>query len=150
MYGPTYRPNMVRDWSVYCQFFLWLILFGAVGGDPFQTFRSRSWDLCFYLHLRCLAMWVPFLIYFVTLHYTFLGNDFFSTLISQIYSPRLDTAPPRWVHLAHGVLLFLYQVWEIIKFSLRLQMDNYSLFQYVQIFLFGYQIASWYCLSMSG
>jgi ethanolaminephosphotransferase len=28
----------------------------------------------------------------------------------QLYSPHLDTAPPRWVHLAHGLLLFLYQV----------------------------------------
>jgi hypothetical protein len=84
------------------------------------------------------------------MHYTFLGNDFFSTLISQIYSPRLDTAPPRWVHLAHGVLLFLYQVWQIIKFSLGLQMDNYTLFQSVQIFLFGYQKASLCCLNMSG
>ena len=31
-------------------------------------------------------------------------------LAFQIYSPHLDTAPPRWVHLAHGILLFLYQV----------------------------------------
>lgn len=28
----------------------------------------------------------------------------------QIYSPHLDSPPPRWVHLAHGLLLFLYQV----------------------------------------
>lgn len=32
-------------------------------------------------------------------------------LFIQIYSPRLDSAPPRWVHFAHGLLLFLYQVW---------------------------------------
>uniref|UniRef100_A0A453R1Y6 Uncharacterized protein n=1 Tax=Aegilops tauschii subsp. strangulata TaxID=200361 RepID=A0A453R1Y6_AEGTS len=35
-----------------------------------------------------------------------------SSLLSYIYSPHLDTAPPRWVHLAHGILLFLYQVCE--------------------------------------
>lgn len=29
---------------------------------------------------------------------------------AQIYSPRLDSAPPRWVNFAHGLLLFLYQV----------------------------------------
>ncbi|XP_074573367.1 choline/ethanolaminephosphotransferase 1-like [Curcuma longa] len=31
-----------------------------------------------------------------------------------IYSPRLDTAPPRWVHLAHGLLLFLYQTFDAV------------------------------------
>ncbi|KAF3776253.1 Choline/ethanolaminephosphotransferase 2 [Nymphaea thermarum] len=28
---------------------------------------------------------------------------------NTIYSPRLDSPPPRWVHIAHGLLLFLYQ-----------------------------------------
>lgn len=28
----------------------------------------------------------------------------------QIYSPQLDSPPPRWVNFAHGLLLFLYQV----------------------------------------
>ncbi|CAL5421465.1 unnamed protein product [Camellia sinensis] len=32
-----------------------------------------------------------------------------STLLSYIYSPRLDSIPPRWVLFAHGLLLFLYQ-----------------------------------------
>ncbi|KAF3946204.1 hypothetical protein CMV_027502, partial [Castanea mollissima] len=32
-----------------------------------------------------------------------------SALLGYIYSPRLDSAPPRWVHFAHGLLLFLYQ-----------------------------------------
>ncbi|KAE9447337.1 hypothetical protein C3L33_20781, partial [Rhododendron williamsianum] len=30
--------------------------------------------------------------------------------VSGIYSPHLDSAPPRWVHFMHGLLLFLYQV----------------------------------------
>ncbi|XP_074561588.1 choline/ethanolaminephosphotransferase 1-like [Curcuma longa] len=37
-----------------------------------------------------------------------------SALLSYIYSPRLDTAPPRWVHLAHGLLLFLYQTFDAV------------------------------------
>ncbi|XP_042392902.1 choline/ethanolaminephosphotransferase 1-like isoform X1 [Zingiber officinale] len=37
-----------------------------------------------------------------------------STLLGYIYSPRLDTAPPRWVHLAHGLLLFLYQTFDAV------------------------------------
>ncbi|URD92204.1 CDP-alcohol phosphatidyltransferase [Musa troglodytarum] len=35
-------------------------------------------------------------------------------LICKIYSPHLDTAPPRWVHLAHGLLLFLYQTFDAV------------------------------------
>ena len=31
-----------------------------------------------------------------------------SAFLGFFYSPHLDTAPPRWVHLAHGMLLFLY------------------------------------------
>ncbi|XP_062233359.1 choline/ethanolaminephosphotransferase 1-like isoform X2 [Phragmites australis] len=34
--------------------------------------------------------------------------------LDAIYSPRLDTAPPRWVHLAHGLLLFLYQTFDAV------------------------------------
>ncbi|KAA8532796.1 hypothetical protein F0562_032829 [Nyssa sinensis] len=37
-----------------------------------------------------------------------------SALLGYIYSPRLDSAPPRWVHLAHGLLLFLYQTFDAI------------------------------------
>uniref|UniRef100_A0A453R2L2 Aminoalcoholphosphotransferase n=1 Tax=Aegilops tauschii subsp. strangulata TaxID=200361 RepID=A0A453R2L2_AEGTS len=37
-----------------------------------------------------------------------------SSLLSYIYSPHLDTAPPRWVHLAHGILLFLYQTFDAV------------------------------------
>ncbi|XP_058193477.1 choline/ethanolaminephosphotransferase 2-like isoform X2 [Rhododendron vialii] len=37
-----------------------------------------------------------------------------SALLSYIYSPRLDTAPPRWVHFAHGLLLFLYQTFDAV------------------------------------
>ncbi|GFQ04649.1 choline/ethanolaminephosphotransferase 1 [Phtheirospermum japonicum] len=33
-----------------------------------------------------------------------------SALLGYIYSPQLDSPPPRWVHFAHGLLLFLYQV----------------------------------------
>ncbi|KAG4165822.1 hypothetical protein ERO13_A13G092200v2 [Gossypium hirsutum] len=35
-------------------------------------------------------------------------------LLFQVYSPRLDSPPPRWVHLAHGLLLFLYQTFDAV------------------------------------
>ncbi|KAK4780870.1 hypothetical protein SAY87_016976 [Trapa incisa] len=37
-----------------------------------------------------------------------------SALIGYIYSPCLDSPPPRWVHLAHGLLLFLYQTFDAV------------------------------------
>ncbi|TXG56746.1 hypothetical protein EZV62_018059 [Acer yangbiense] len=37
-----------------------------------------------------------------------------SALIGYIYSPRLDSAPPRWVLFAHGMLLFLYQTFDAV------------------------------------
>ncbi|KAK7828629.1 choline/ethanolaminephosphotransferase 1 [Quercus suber] len=37
-----------------------------------------------------------------------------SALLGYIYSPRLDSAPPRWVHFAHGLLLFLYQTFDAV------------------------------------
>ncbi|KAK4763738.1 hypothetical protein SAY87_013176 [Trapa incisa] len=37
-----------------------------------------------------------------------------SALIGYIYSPHLDSPPPRWVHLAHGLLLFLYQTFDAV------------------------------------
>ncbi|XP_064951307.1 choline/ethanolaminephosphotransferase 1-like isoform X1 [Musa acuminata AAA Group] len=37
-----------------------------------------------------------------------------SAYLGYVYSPHLDTAPPRWVHLAHGLLLFLYQTFDAV------------------------------------
>lgn len=37
-----------------------------------------------------------------------------SAFLGYIYSPRLDSAPPRWVHVAHGLLLFLYQTFDAV------------------------------------
>ncbi|WVZ02622.1 hypothetical protein V8G54_023428 [Vigna mungo] len=37
-----------------------------------------------------------------------------SALLGYIYSPHLDSAPPRWVHFAHGLLLFLYQTFDAV------------------------------------
>nr|ABK96285.1 unknown [Populus trichocarpa x Populus deltoides] len=37
-----------------------------------------------------------------------------SAFLGYIYSPRLDTPPPRWVHFAHGLLLFLYQTFDAV------------------------------------
>ncbi|KAL9253115.1 Choline/ethanolaminephosphotransferase 1-like protein [Drosera capensis] len=38
----------------------------------------------------------------------------FSALLGYIYSPRLDSAPPRWVNFLHGLLLFLYQTFDAV------------------------------------
>ncbi|XP_020522671.1 choline/ethanolaminephosphotransferase 1 isoform X2 [Amborella trichopoda] len=47
---------------------------------------------------------------------TLLGFMFLviSVLLAYMYSPFLDTAPPRWVHVAHGLLLFLYQTFDAV------------------------------------
>ncbi|XP_050375769.1 choline/ethanolaminephosphotransferase 1-like isoform X2 [Argentina anserina] len=47
---------------------------------------------------------------------TLTGFIFLSTsaLLGYIYSPRLDSAPPRWVNIAHGLLLFLYQTFDAV------------------------------------
>ncbi|XP_042505073.1 choline/ethanolaminephosphotransferase 1-like [Macadamia integrifolia] len=37
-----------------------------------------------------------------------------SALLGYVYSPRLDSPPPRWVHFAHGLLLFLYQTFDAV------------------------------------
>jgi ethanolaminephosphotransferase len=37
-----------------------------------------------------------------------------SALLGFVYSPHLDTPPPRWVNFAHGLLLFLYQTFDAV------------------------------------
>lgn len=37
-----------------------------------------------------------------------------SALLGYIYSPQLDSPPPRWVNFAHGLLLFLYQTFDAV------------------------------------
>ncbi|GAA0154099.1 transferase [Lithospermum erythrorhizon] len=37
-----------------------------------------------------------------------------SSALGYIYSPQLDTPPPRWVNFAHGLLLFLYQTFDAV------------------------------------
>ncbi|XP_052185095.1 choline/ethanolaminephosphotransferase 1-like isoform X3 [Diospyros lotus] len=37
-----------------------------------------------------------------------------STFLGYIYSPHLDSPPPRWVNFAHGLLLFLYQTFDAV------------------------------------
>ncbi|XP_057543113.1 choline/ethanolaminephosphotransferase 1 [Amaranthus tricolor] len=37
-----------------------------------------------------------------------------SALLGYIYSPHLDSPPPRWVHFMHGLLLFLYQTFDAV------------------------------------
>lgn len=37
-----------------------------------------------------------------------------SALVGYIYSPQLDSPPPRWVHFVHGLCLFLYQTFDAV------------------------------------
>lgn len=37
-----------------------------------------------------------------------------SALLSYIYSPHLNSVPPRWLHFVHGLLLFLYQTFDAV------------------------------------
>ncbi|KAJ9546154.1 hypothetical protein OSB04_025861 [Centaurea solstitialis] len=37
-----------------------------------------------------------------------------SASLGYVYSPQLDSPPPRWVHFAHGLLLFLYQTFDAV------------------------------------
>ncbi|KAD7479895.1 hypothetical protein E3N88_03031 [Mikania micrantha] len=37
-----------------------------------------------------------------------------SAVLGYIYSPHLDSPPPRWVHFVHGLLLFLYQTFDAV------------------------------------
>ncbi|CAI9756126.1 unnamed protein product [Fraxinus pennsylvanica] len=37
-----------------------------------------------------------------------------SALLGYIYSPQLDSPPPRWVNFVHGLLLFLYQTFDAV------------------------------------
>ncbi|KAG6654040.1 hypothetical protein CIPAW_05G118500 [Carya illinoinensis] len=59
-------------------------------------------------------LWMPIL--FVFCQITLMGFILLgiSALLGYIYSPRLDTPPPRWVYVAHGLLLFLYQTFDAV------------------------------------
>lgn len=37
-----------------------------------------------------------------------------SAVLGYLYSPHLDSAPPRWVNFMHGLLLFLYQTFDAV------------------------------------
>ncbi|ONH90990.1 hypothetical protein PRUPE_8G087200 [Prunus persica] len=49
-----------------------------------------------------------------------------SALLGYIYSPRLDSAPPRWVNFAHGLLLFLYQTFDAVDGKQARRTDSSS------------------------
>ncbi|KAF9592854.1 hypothetical protein IFM89_017819 [Coptis chinensis] len=78
------------------------------------------WSRC----VNLFPLWMPYLLIFLlTVLYfcfafqiTLTGFMFLltSALLGYIYSPRLDSAPPRWVHFAHGLLLFLYQTFDAV------------------------------------
>ncbi|XP_057814432.1 choline/ethanolaminephosphotransferase 1 [Cryptomeria japonica] len=37
-----------------------------------------------------------------------------SAFLSYVYSPQLDSPPPKWVNFMHGLLLFLYQTFDAV------------------------------------
>nr|GMD77181.1 choline/ethanolaminephosphotransferase 1 [Ipomoea batatas] len=66
---------------------------------------------------RCVnffPLWMPELIW--PCEITLTGFMFLvtSALLGYIYSPQLDSPPPRWVNFAHGLLLFLYQTFDAV------------------------------------
>ncbi|KAK6931421.1 CDP-alcohol phosphatidyltransferase [Dillenia turbinata] len=68
------------------------------------------WSRC----VTCFPLWMPCDI--ISCKITLTGFLFLvtSALLGYIYSPGLDTPPPRWVHVAHGLLLFLYQTFDAV------------------------------------
>ncbi|KAK6921834.1 CDP-alcohol phosphatidyltransferase, partial [Dillenia turbinata] len=67
------------------------------------------WSRC----VTCFPLWMPMppLFQITLTGFLFLVT---SALLGYIYSPQLDTPPPRWVHFAHGFLLFLYQTFDAV------------------------------------
>ncbi|KAL5710619.1 ethanolaminephosphotransferase [Ranunculus cassubicifolius] len=59
------------------------------------------WTRCVHLF----PLWMPITILYIFLDVPNLGI---------IYSPHFDSPPPRWVHFAHGLLLFLYQTFDAV------------------------------------
>ncbi|XP_071729126.1 choline/ethanolaminephosphotransferase 1-like [Rutidosis leptorrhynchoides] len=49
-----------------------------------------------------------------------------SALLGYIYSPHLDSPPPRWVHFAHGLFLFLYQTFDAVDGKQARRTDSTS------------------------
>ncbi|CAA6662654.1 unnamed protein product [Spirodela intermedia] len=64
------------------------------------------WNRC----VTLFPLWMPPNMITLT-GFTFLVT---SALLGYVYSPHLDTAPPRWVHFVHGLLLFLYQTFDAV------------------------------------
>ncbi|KAJ4844813.1 Choline/ethanolaminephosphotransferase 1 [Turnera subulata] len=86
-------------WSRCVNFFpLWM---------PFVSLLFPSFLFCFFVFFK---------FFFLPNMITLTGFLFLvtSALLGYIYSPRLDTPPPRWVHFAHGLLLFLYQTFDAV------------------------------------
>ncbi|KAK3015407.1 hypothetical protein RJ639_007479, partial [Escallonia herrerae] len=47
-------------------------------------------------------------------------------VLVQIFSPHLDSPPPRWVNFAHGLLLFLYQTFDAVDGKQARRTDSTS------------------------
>ncbi|KAL8247512.1 hypothetical protein R6Q59_008728 [Mikania micrantha] len=56
-------------------------------------------------------LWMPFSFQITLMGFMFL---LVSAVLGYIYSPHLDSPPPRWVHFVHGLLLFLYQTFDAV------------------------------------
>ncbi|KAK5833298.1 hypothetical protein PVK06_017120 [Gossypium arboreum] len=82
------------------------------------------------------SLWMPAyacIVMLLSLKITLTGFMFLviSALLAYIYSPHCDSAPPRWVHFVHGLLLFIYQYLNIIKGSKNPQ--SYKIDSYLQL-----------------
>ncbi|KAK2994339.1 hypothetical protein RJ640_017851 [Escallonia rubra] len=76
-----------------------------------SNFRLHLLDSCSWSSLHCLDIILCILLF----EYWF-----------QIYSPHLDSPPPRWVNFAHGLLLFLYQTFDAVDGKQARRTDSTS------------------------
>ncbi|CAN6912804.1 unnamed protein product [Brassica oleracea] len=76
----------------------------------------------------------PFWTHFVKVFPLWMPHFLF-TCLSQIYSPQLDSPTPRWVHFAHGSLLFLYQVCVSLSLSFECVLTPFLFLKPFELFL---------------
>lgn len=93
---------------------------GAHGAAALRRYKYSGEDHSFVAKYVLQPFWSRFVNFFPLWMppnmITFAGFIFLvaSALLGYVYSPHLDSAPPRWVHFAHGLLLFLYQTFDAV------------------------------------
>ena len=142
------RPNMVyiivsylsNFWFMWCLYYLWLSWFYCFADNAYGVYvsshifpaRIREWIMsCSLVSLK------HFVVVFMSVFciWIWLQRHFLFTCLSQIYSPQLDSPTPRWVHFAHGSLLFLYQVCVSLSLSFECVLTPFLFLKPFELFL---------------